>query len=121
MAEGDSTANSITLKSYEPNELHYDVNTAKGGVVVFSEVYYPGWTCTVDGESVEVGRVNYILRAISVKPGKHEVVMEFKPTSISTTETIAYTALAILLLVLIASIVLGTRKGREKKDVANEE
>ena len=121
VAEGDSTANSITLKSYEPNELHYDVNTAKGGVVVFSEVYYPGWTCTVDGESVEVGRVNYILRAISVKPGKHEVVMEFKPTSISTTETIAYTALIILLIVLIASIVLGARKGREKKDVANEE
>ena len=50
----------VTLKKYEPNELTYTVQSAKGGIVVFSEVYYPGWTATVDGEEVPVGRVNYI-------------------------------------------------------------
>ena len=95
----------VTLTSYAPNELHYDVSSAKGGVVVFSEVYYPGWTCTVDGNPVEVGRVNYVLRAISVKPGNHKVVMEFRPQSIKTTETIAYVALALLLLCVVGVIV----------------
>ena len=52
---------------------------------------------TVDGQSVELGRVNYILRAVNVKPGKHIVVLDFHPTSISTTETIAYISIVILL------------------------
>ncbi len=108
-AQADSTA-SVVLTKYEPNELHYDIDSKNGGVVVFSEVYYPGWTCAVDGQPVEVGRVNYVLRAITVKPGKHKVVMEFKPKSITTTETIAYVSLALLLLCVIISVALQYRK-----------
>ena len=65
------TASVVKIISYEPNELKYDVNSNKGGVIVFSEIYYPGWTATIDGEPAELGRVNYILRALNVKPGKH--------------------------------------------------
>ena len=95
----DSTA-IVKLDKYEPNNLQYTVNSKNGGVVVFSEVYYPGWTATIDGQPAELGRVNYILRAVSVKPGKHTVVLDFHPTSISTTETIAYIAIVILLLAI---------------------
>ena len=95
----DSTA-TVKLDKYEPNNLQYTVNSKNGGIVVFSEIYYPGWKATVDGQSVELGRVNYILRAVNVKPGKHIVVLDFHPTSISTTETIAYIAIVILLLAI---------------------
>ena len=95
----DSTA-TVKLDKYEPNNLQYTVNSKNGGVVVFSEIYYPGWKATVDGQSVELGRVNYILRAVNVKPGKHIVVLDFHPTSISTTETIAYISIVILLLAI---------------------
>ena len=108
----DSLA-SVQITSYAPNELHYDVNSAKGGVVVFSEVYYPGWTCTVDGNPVEIGRVNYVLRAINVPAGSHKVVMEFRPQSIKTTETIAYIALALLLLCIVGVIVLQVIKRKK--------
>ena len=95
----DSTA-IVKLDKYEPNNLQYTVNSKNGGVVVFSEIYYPGWTATIDGQPAELGRVNYILRAVSVKPGKHTVVLDFHPTSISTTETIAYISIVILLLAI---------------------
>ena len=95
----DSTA-IVKLDKYEPNNLQYTVNSKNGGIVVFSEIYYPGWKATVDGQSVELGRVNYILRAVNVKPGKHIVVLDFHPTSISTTETIAYISIVILLLAI---------------------
>ena len=49
------------LTKYAPNQLHYTVESDKGGVLVFSEVYYPGWTATVDGQPTELGRVNYLL------------------------------------------------------------
>ena len=98
----DSTAK-VKLVKYEPNNLQYTIDSKKGGVVVFAEIYYPGWTATIDGQPAELGRVNYILRALNVKAGKHTVVLDFHPTSISTTETIAYIAIVILLLAIIGA------------------
>ena len=80
----------VQLTHYQPNELRYTVESAKGGVVAFSEIYYPGWTATVDGKDVPVGRVNYVLRALRVEPGKHEVVLEFRPSSVTATSAVAY-------------------------------
>lgn len=111
----DSTA-SVVLTKYEPNSLTYTVNSAKGGVVVFSEVYYPGWSATIDGQPAELGRVNYILRALNVKAGKHEVVLEFHPSSISTTETIAYVALVALLLAICAALFVEWKKQKAAKE-----
>lgn len=113
-AQNDSTA-TATLVGYEPNNLTYEVNSKNGGVVVFSEIYYPEWTATVDGQPTEVGRVNYVLRAVNVKPGKHKVVLDFHPKSVSVTETISYIASVILLLAIIGIVVFEWRK---KKVVA---
>ena len=99
----DSTS-VVTLLSYEPNRLKYEVNSEKGGVVVFSEIYYPGWTATVDGKEVELGRVNYILRALRVEGGNHQVELAFFPRSITTTETIAYCSYGVLILLLLLAI-----------------
>ena len=112
----DSTA-TVQLTSYEANRLAYDVQSEKGGVVVFSEIYYPGWTCTVDGQDVPISRADYVLRAIRVEPGRHTVVMSFDPQTVHTTETIAYVALVILLLLLVA---FGMRNFWHRQDAKNE-
>ena len=108
------TASVAVITAYEPNRLTYDVNSGKGGVLVFSEIYYPGWTATVDGEPVELGRVDYVLRALNVKPGRHEVVLSFFPKSVNTTETIAYVSYLILFLVVIGTVYLEYRRRKVK-------
>ena len=105
----DTTA-TVMLTSYEPNQLRYDVNSQQGGIVVFSEIYYPGWTATIDGQPATLGRADYVLRALRIDGGKHEVVLSFFPKSISTTETIAYIALVVLLLLIVGGIVLTLRR-----------
>lgn len=100
----------VTMKTYEPNQLTYEVESAKGGVLVFSENYYPEWTATVDGKEVPVGRVNYILRAIQVQPGKHQVVLSFFPKSVDQTETVAYIAFALLVICILLGIGLEIRQ-----------
>ena len=107
----------VTLKKYEPNELTYTVDSQKGGIVVFSEIYYPGWTATVDGTDTPVGRVNYILRAISVKSGKHTVVLTFKPASVKNTETAAYVAYLLLVLAIAAGVFFEMKR---RKNETNE-
>ena len=107
-AAKDSTA-AVVLNSYEPNELKYTVSTpsapAAGSILVFSEIYYPGWEATIDGQPAELGRVDYVLRALRIGPGQHEVVLRFEPKSLDTTEALAYAALAVMALLVIALIV----------------
>ncbi len=103
----------VEIKEYQPNRLVYDAESGKGGVVVFSEIYYPEWTATVDGKPVEIGRVNYILRALRLEPGKHEVVLDFHPVSVKKTETVAYVAGALLLLCIIAGGFIEARRCRK--------
>lgn len=116
-AKADSTA-IATLTAYEANELGYDVESKQGGVLVFSEIYYPGWTATVDGNEVEIARVNYVLRAIKMDGGKHHVVLKFDPQSVHTTDTIAYIALILLVIMLIGAIALPIIKSK-KQDKTN--
>ena len=108
----DSTA-TIELVSYEPNYLKYEVNSDKGGTIVFSEIYYPGWQSSIDGEEAPHGRANYILRAMNVPAGKHVVEFKFDPDSLHVTETIAFIALGLLALMAIVVIFLKVKAYRK--------
>ena len=108
----DSTA-TIELVAYEPNYLKYEVSSEKGGTVVFSEIYYPGWKSTIDGQEVAHGRANYILRAMNVPAGKHVVEFRFDPDSLHVTENIAFIALGLLALLAIVTIVLKIKAYRK--------
>lgn len=99
----DSTS-IVKLTAYEPNQLTYDVRSATGGIVVFSEIFYPEWTATVDGNPVEIGRVDYVLRALNVDKGHHKVVLTFDPKSVKQTETVAYLSYGVLLLVVLFAV-----------------
>lgn len=95
----------IVMTKYSPNQLKYKVTTAKGGLAVFSEVYFPwGWHATVDGKEVPLARVNYILRAMRVPAGSHEITMTFDPKSIHVSTTIAYTCVTLIYLTVLLAL-----------------
>ncbi|MEG0039679.1 MAG: YfhO family protein, partial [Bacteroides sp.] len=108
----------IRLTSYEPNELVYEVSTPQAGIVVFSEIYYPGWQATIDGQPAEIARADYILRAMQVPAGKHTIVMRFDPKSLHVTESIAYGALALILIAIIALLFIYRKRlaTKERED-----
>ena len=106
----------VTITSYEPNQLTYDATSTDGGVIVFSEIFYPGWTATIDGQPAELGRVNYILRALNVKPGTHKIELSFRPKSVNTTESIAYIAFAVLILIVLAVAFLEWKRKKKTRE-----
>ena len=106
LAVGDT----IYETSYKPNELKYQAKSQNGGLAVFSEIYFPwGWSAEIDGTPAEIGRVNYVLRALSVPAGEHEITFKFDPQSIKVTENMAYVAIIVIYLALIAALLFGNK------------
>ncbi len=100
--------------SYAPNRLSYKSRSARGGVAVFSEIFFPwGWDATVDGKKTDIGRVNYVLRSIRVPAGEHEIVMTFDPQSVKTTETVSLVALILIYVLCAGALVIWGLKKRK--------
>lgn len=113
------SADYIKLTDMTSTHLTYETSSQKGGVAVFSEIYYPGWEATIDGKPVELARADYVLRAMKLPAGKHKVEMEFNPQSVKSTETVAYICLVILLLaVAYAAFVTWKKCKRQTKATA---
>ena len=112
-----SAGDTISLTTYAPNRLTYHAKSQKGGVAVFSEIYFPwGWNVTIDDKPVEMARVNYVLRALNVPAGDHKIEMYFDPQSIHTTTTVASVAVILIYLALIAAVLLALKGKSEKEE-----
>lgn len=97
----------ITLSYYSPDKLSYNARTAKGGVAVFSEVYFPdGWEATIDGKPAEIGRVNYVLRALNVPAGNHHIEFVFAPKALETTNTLSVVGVILVYLFSAGALAL---------------
>lgn len=80
----------IQLTSYAPDRLVYNAQTTEPKVAVFSEIFYPaGWNAFIDGKKTDIKRVNYLLRAIMVPPGKHVIEFRFEPNSVQWANRLA--------------------------------
>jgi len=79
--EGGASEGRAVITSYSLNEIKLEVEAAREGYLVLSEVYYPGWRVYVDGVEKPVLRANYAFRAVYLAPGLHQVRLVFAPTS----------------------------------------
>ncbi|MHC1774812.1 MAG: YfhO family protein [Lentimicrobium sp.] len=92
----------ITPTGYQPNKLKYQSESNAPQVAVFSEIYYDkGWKAFIDGKPVTHFRANYVLRAMKVPAGKHEIEFRFEPRSYFTGEKISFASSLILILLLV--------------------
>ncbi len=108
--------------SYAPNALTYKAVSKNGGVAVFSEVFFPwGWEATIDGKPAEIGRVNYVLRAMRIPAGSHEIAMRFDPQSSRTTDTISTIGCIVILVLCAGALVLTAIALRRKKESTDSE
>jgi len=114
LGDGEATVapgDTIALVSYAPDRLVYSASTAAGATGVFSEIWFPwGWKATVDGEAAPLARVNYLLRAMHIPAGRHEIVMTFDPDSVRVTSAVAYTSVVLIYLLALAALFVEYRR-----------
>ena len=68
-----------TLERYEPDVIRFSIDAPRAGLVVLNEIMFPGWRVDVDGAAATPVRANYLLRAVWVSAGNHEVTWRFEP------------------------------------------
>jgi len=108
----DTTA-TIELVSHRPNELIYEFSSATDQLTVFSEIYYPhGWSAYIDGNEVSHFQANYVLRAMMVPAGDHQITFKFEPDVIRKGSNIALMS-SILLGILLLGGIFYTFKKKE--------
>ena len=70
------------VKWLTDNVMEVETETAEPAFLVTSDVFYPGWRATVDGEPKSIFQTDYVLRGVSVPAGRHLVRFEFRPPSL---------------------------------------
>lgn len=99
------------------NYLKYNAENAADGLLVFSEIYYAeGWNATIDGKEAPILRANYVLRALEVPAGKHEIIFKFEPSSFYVGNKITlFSSIAVIGLLLFATV--SSLRGKKEEAV----
>ena len=106
----------IKLNIYKPNYLKYTSENSGKGLAIFSEIYYEnGWNAYIDGELTDHFPVNYVLRAMIVPAGKHDIEFKFEPQVIQTGSMITLFSSLGMLLLLIGGIYFENKKRVENR------
>lgn len=102
-----SPADTIYETSYTPDRLTYKSRSARGGVAVFSEIYFPwGWEASIDGKPAQIGRVDYVLRALKVPAGEHDILFTFNPKSTKVTNSVSVTGVVLIYVLCAGALAL---------------
>jgi hypothetical protein len=93
-------ASRADLEKVTAHEVSVRVATPRPAVLVLTDLYWPGWRATVDGEPREIHRANLLFRAVAVEAGEHEVRFRYEPLSARLGAGITFAAVVVLALSL---------------------
>jgi hypothetical protein len=108
-------AGSAAIEDETPNRVTVRVSTDRPAHLVLSDLWFPGWTATVDGRPARVWRANHTLRAVEVPPGARQVVFAYSPRSLRIGAVVSAAALGIVALAMMPG---GHRRPRAAATVA---
>lgn len=104
-AHGRCEQMSAEIASYEATDVVIQTDASCGGVLVLSDMYYPGWRVTVDAVEKNLLRVNWAFRGVYVPEGVHTVTFTYVPVSVT----------AGIIGTVVSSIIMGGVALYEKK------
>ncbi|MGH2592642.1 MAG: YfhO family protein, partial [Anaerolineae bacterium] len=102
--EAQVGADSVSIVRYEPNRIEARVETGAAGLLVFSEIDYPGWAASIDGAPAAIHRVDYGLRGVCLPQGSHGVTLVYDPPELKVGVVVSLAAISLIVLSGVALI-----------------
>lgn len=110
----EAVSHRVHCTKYSANNLVYEVETAENGMLALSEIWYPAWKATIDGQETEVLRINYSLRGIGIPKGKHTIALRYDSDAFRTGAWITLLSIALTL----AAIAVLSQTATSRKEQA---
>jgi hypothetical protein len=105
---GAAPAGAARIADYEDERVVVEADARAGGLLVLTDVHFPGWRAEVDGEPADVERVDYLLRGVRIPAGSHRVEFVYEPLSWRIGWIVSLLAIASVAAVAVA----GARRAR---------
>lgn len=77
----EEQSGSVQFEVRAPGHLWLTVKAPKPALLVLSEIFYPGWQASVDGQPAAIEPVNCVLRGVLVPAGEHRLELVYWPAS----------------------------------------
>jgi hypothetical protein len=98
------------ISGYEDERVEVRTRTARPGLLVLTDSYFPGWKATVDGRDAKIHRVDYLIRGVPLPAGDHVVRFEYAPAS----WRMGWITSAVALVVILGAVAVGVRRRRAR-------
>jgi hypothetical protein len=89
---------------YSPNKIVVQANLSTPGLLVLSEMWYPGWRAYDNGREVKIHRADYLLRSVYLEEGRHTVEFAYDPLSLKTGRWVSAGAVLGLAVYIVSTI-----------------
>jgi hypothetical protein len=104
----DPSADRVTMLEYQPESITLRVSTSAAGLLVLSDINYPGWQVFIDGKPADAYGADYLFRAVAVTPGEH--IVEWRYQTRATILGLAVSVTTFVGLVALAAVPVWTRR-----------
>jgi uncharacterized membrane protein YfhO len=102
---------SVQYTHYGSQNLEVKATATGHNLLFLSESWYPGgWKAFIDGNEVEILRLDYLFRGVVIPPGTHTLTMKFEPTSFYLGKDLSLTMNILVLSGLVAFGIIRFRK-----------
>jgi hypothetical protein len=98
--EGSSGKGFVVARIAEdrPERVVAEVSSDAAGILVLTDVAYPGWKAQADGNPAEILLADGVFRGVALPAGSHQVVFVYRPFSVIAGAAISAAALVFFLL-----------------------
>jgi hypothetical protein len=96
--------------AYENNLITAQLVVDRPSMVIFSELYFPGWWATVNGEPRKIWLANYAFRGVMVEAGEHIIEMRYLPQSFLLGAAVSLVTFSVILFTSIWLVIKSLRQ-----------
>ena len=109
-APGTGSPGEVRTTSYHLNSVTLEADLVRPAWLVMADSNYPGWRATVDSKPQQIYNADFILRAVPLAVGHHNIVFSFLPSMFVPAALVS----ACSLVVVLVGLVWGRSKRQER-------